>query len=119
MDLWKMSVQGGDDSAIPLVGSLMMQSTDDMHFRATVIRRFLATCDDLLVRHRITLGVTQIATERTEPAAIDADVGRIQMRVDVEVADVAIHSLANLVCQLAKFLQRHVGLVHEQTIVQR
>ena len=67
--------------------------------------------EDLLVAHHVALGVAQVGAERTERAAIDADVRRVEVRVDVVVGDVAVLPLADEVGQLADFVQRHVGLV--------
>ncbi len=114
-----MLVQRGDDAAIPLVRSLMVQATNDMHLGATVFGCLLAACDDLLIVHRVAFRVTQITAEGTKPASIHTHIGRIQVRVDVVVADVAVHPLANLIGKLTQLLKRHFRLVHKNAIVQR
>ena len=98
-------MQLGNDVAIPLIGLLVMQSTDDMHLRATTLDRFTAPREDLLIAHDIATVLTEIRPKRAERAAIDADIRWIEVRIDVVVATVAVLPLTDQVGQLAKFVQ--------------
>ena len=79
----------------------------------------LAAGEDLLVAHHVALRVAQVGAERAEHAAIDADVGRVEVRVDVVVGEVAVLPLADQVGQLADFGQRHVGPLENEAVVER
>jgi hypothetical protein len=61
----------------------------------------------------------QVGPERTEGAAIDADVGRVEVGVDVVVGRVAVLPLADQIRQLAQFRQRHLGRFEHEAIVER
>ncbi len=60
--------------------------------------------ENLLVAHQVAFVATQIGPKRTEHAAINADVGRVQVRVDVVVRGVAVDPLAHQVGQFADFV---------------
>ena len=83
------------------------------------VDRFAPAGEDLLVAHQVALGAAQVGAERAEHAAVDADVRRVQMRVDVVVGAVAVLPLADQVGQLAHFGQRHVGPIEELPVVER
>ena len=83
------------------------------------VDRLAPAGEDLLVAHRVALRVAQVGAERAERAAIDADVRRVEVRVDVVVGDVAVLPLADQVRQLAHFRQRHVGPLEHEAIVER
>ena len=70
---------------------------------------------DLLVGHHVALRALQVGPESAEGAAIDADVGRVEVRVDVVVGDVAVLALAHQVGQFAE--REQVGLVFEEQAV--
>ena len=76
-----------------------------------VVDRLSAARQDLLVDHHVPFGVAQIGAKGAEATAIDADVGGVQVRVDIVVADVAVLPLADQIRQLADFLQRHLRIV--------
>ena len=99
--------------------ALMVQAADDVHLGAAVLDRLGAAGEDLLVAHHVALRVAQVGAERAERAAIDADVGRVEVRVDVVVGDVAVLALADEVGQLAHFGQRHIGPLEEEAVVER
>ncbi len=68
----------------------MVQSADDVHFRAAGVDGFLPAGQNLLVAHAVALGFPQIGPERTENTAVDANVRRIQVNVDVVVSEIAV-----------------------------
>src|SRR5882724_10971889 len=74
-------VQDADEIEIPVVFSLMMESADDMHLGTACGGGFGAAGEDLLVAHGVALGLAEVRAEGAEHAAINADVGRVEMRV--------------------------------------
>ena len=112
-------VQNADQVQIPVVRHLMMQPADDVHFGGAAVDRFLPAGQDLLVAHQVALRVVQVGAKRAKHAAIDADVRGVQMRVDVVVGAIAVLALADQVGQLAHVVQRHVGPVQKQPVVER
>ena len=104
---------------VPVVLRLVVQAADDVHLGAAVVDRLLPAGEDLLVAHHVALGVAQVGAERAERAAVDADVRRVEVRVDVVVGGVAVLPLADEVGQLAELGQRHVGPLEHEAVVER
>jgi thiol-disulfide isomerase/thioredoxin len=63
--------------------------------------------------------VAQIRAKRAEHAAIDAYVGRVEVRVDVVVGEVAVLPIADEVGQLAHLRQRHIRPFQHKPILER
>ena len=97
----------------------MVQAADDVHLGAAVVDRLGPAGEDLLVAHHVALRVAQVGAERAEHAAVDADVRRVEVRVDVVVGDVAVLPLADEIGQLAQLRQRHVGPLEHEAVVER
>ena len=111
-------VNDADDVQIPFVRQLVVQSADDVHLRSAAPLGLRGPFQDLLVGHHVTLLALQVGPEGAEGAAIDADVGRVQVRVDVVVGEVAVLALAHAVRQLAE--REQVGvIVEEDAVVER
>ena len=96
-----------------------MQAADDVHFGAAVGDGLGPAGEDLLVVHPVALRVAEVGAERAERAAIDADVGRVEVRVDVVVGRVSVFPLADEVGQLAHFRQRHVRPFEDEAVFER
>src|SRR5262249_28268889 len=72
---------------------------------------------DLLVAHDVAFGAFQVGPKGAERAAVNADVGGVQVRVDVVVGEVAVLPLAHPVGQLAE--REQVGLfLQEQAVLE-
>ena len=112
-------VQDLDDIEIPFDRHLVMQAADDVHLGATVFHGLGAPFENLFVAHQVPARVLQIGTKRAEDAAIDADVRRVQMRVDVVIRIVAIDPLADDVGQRAKLVEIDLGRIEMQPVVER
>jgi hypothetical protein len=63
------------------------------------LRRTLA---DLVFRHHVTAGIVEISAKGTKLAFVNADIRRIQMRVDIIERDILVVPLADPVCQPTK-----------------
>src|SRR4030095_15400822 len=70
---------------------------------------------NLLVGHHVALGRFQIGAERAEVAAVDADVGRVDVRVYVVIGEVAVLALADMVGELAEI--EEIGLIVKKSAV--
>ncbi len=116
---WEFFVQQTDDVAIPLVLCLVVESSDDVHFGRAGVDGLLSPGKDLLVGHGVAFGVTQVGAKRTERTAIDADVGWVEMGVDVVVGEITVFAFADQVGQLAQFGERDIGAVEQHAIVER
>ena len=108
-------VDDADDVQIPLVGQLMVQAADDVQLGGAAALGLGGAVQDLLVGHHVALGALQVGPESAEGAAIDADVGRVEVRVDVVIGEVAVLALADEVGQLAE--REQVGLLVEKDAV--
>ena len=104
---------------VPIVFRPMVQSADDVHLGAASVGRFPAASENLFVGHHVPFRVAQIGPKRAEYAAVDTDIGRVQVRVDVVVGRVAVLLLADQVGQLPDLAQRRLGIGEEQTVVER
>ena len=78
-----------------------MQSADHVQFCATVVRGFLTTSDDLFIRKGVALVTAEIRSERAKVAAVNANVGRVQVSVDVVVSRIAVFAFTDQVRQLS------------------
>src|SRR6185437_13603898 len=112
-------VQNANDVQIPLVLHLVVQAADDVHLGAAALDRLAAALENLLVAHQITLRIAQVRTERAERAAIDADVRRVQMGIDVVVGEVAVLALADRIGQFAQFVEIDFRLIEKQSLIER
>ena len=84
---------------------------------STLYRYF--TSKDLLVAHRVTLWVAKVGAERAEHAAVDANVRRVEMRVDIVVREVAVLSLSDKIGEFAHLRQRHIGSLEHEAVFKR
>ena len=65
-----------------------------------------ARVHDLVVGHHVGAFFVEVGPERAEIALVDADVGRIDVRVDVVVAEIAVVPLAH---QVGQSTERRTG----------
>src|SRR5258708_6991817 len=93
----------------------MVQSADDVQFRATLPLRLRRALENLLVRHDIALRALQVSSERAENAAVDAHIRWIEMLIDVVIRPIAILALADEIGQLAE--REQVGVLFQMHAV--
>ena len=109
-------VEQPDHVQVPVVVLLVVQAAHDVHLGRAGIDGLLAAGQDLLVAHHVATSLAQVGAEGTERAAVDANVGGIEVGVDVVEAAVAVLALADEVGQLTEFVQvnafvpEHLGL---------
>ena len=106
-------VDDADDVQIPLVGQLVVQAADDVQLGGAAALGLGGALEDLLVGHDVALRALQVGPEGAEGAAVDADVGRVEVRVDVVIGEVAVLALADEVGQFAE--REQVGAVVRKT----
>ena len=102
MHLRKALLEAAQHLAVPVEGQLRMQPADDVELGDRFAPALARAMPDLLERHGVGLGISRLLAERAEPAAGDADVGGIDVAVDVEVGDVAVQPLAHQVGHVAR-----------------
>src|SRR5205823_11760811 len=96
------SVDDFDDVEIPFIRKLMVESAHNVQFRGAVAFGLRSPFQNLLVAHDIPLRALQVRAESAENAAVNADVGGVDVRIDIVIAEVAVLPLANEVGQLTK-----------------
>ena len=101
---------------IPFVFLLMMEPTDDMHFRASRVDRLLASSENLLVAHHVAFGIAKVGSKSAKITSINTHVGGIQVGIDVVIGNVFINSFANDVGQSAYVIQRRVWIVEGKPV---
>ncbi len=74
-----------------------MQAADQMKFRGAFAQALFGALPNLLEGKGVGAGRFRAAAEGAELAMRHADVGRIDVAIDVEVANVAVALLANVV----------------------
>ena len=79
----------------------MVQTTDDVQFRRASIVRGTGAFENLRPVHDVGAGVVEVGPERAKVALVDADVRRVDMRVDVVIAKLAVVPFADEVGHLA------------------
>src|SRR5262249_47272006 len=111
-------VDDADDVEIPLVGQQVVQAADDVQLGGAAALGLGGALEDLFVGHDVTLRTFQVGPKGAEGAAVNADVGRVEVGVDVVIGEVAVFALAHLVGEFAEGEQ--VGrLVEVNAVVER
>jgi len=112
------AVDDPDDVQVPLVGELVVQAADDVQLGGPAAVGLGGLLEDLLVAHDVAPGAAQVGPEGTEGTAVNAHVGRVEVRVDVVIGEATVLPLADEVGQLAQ--REQVGLlVEEDALVER
>ena len=89
-----------------------MQAAHNVKFRDRLAPAFARRLPDLFERHRVRIRIALLLAERAQPATRHADIGRIDMAVDVEIRDIAMHAFAHDVGQVAQ--RQHVARAVER-----
>ncbi len=92
-----------------------MQSADNVKFRDRFGIAFAGHFPNLFHRHRVGVGIVRLLAERAQAATCDADIGRIDMAIDVEVRDVPMQSFAYKVGHVAQ--RQNIGAAVERDAV--
>ena len=82
-------------------GKVRVQAADDVELRCAFANALLGALINLFQRKSVGTRGVGIAAKRTQPAVRHADVGRINVAVDVEIRHVPVALLANVVGQPA------------------
>ena len=101
MHLRKALFQAAQHLAVPVQRQLGMQAAHDVEFGDGFAIALAGLVPDLFKRHRVCLGIALLLAERAQLATGHADIGRIDVAIDVEVSLVAVQPLADLVRQPA------------------
>ncbi len=113
-----VAVDDADHIEVPLVGQLMMQAANDVQLRGAAALGLGGTLEDLLIAHDVALLALQVGPEGAEGAAVDTDIGRVEVGVDVVVGEVAVLALADEIGQFTKREQVR-GIVEVNTLFER
>ena len=108
---WSAGGAGGDPKSLAFANRYDIYHTNLLDFQLAIhLNQYIGgAVEDLLVAHDVAFGALEVGTEGAEGAAIDADVRRVEVRVDVVIGVVAVPALADEVGQLAQGEQ--VGLL--------
>ncbi|MFN7842711.1 MAG: hypothetical protein ACK5N9_13410, partial [Pirellula sp.] len=60
-----------------------------------IYTRILPASQNLIVIHDVSFGIAKIRPERTETTSINANVGGVEVGVDVVITNISVDSLAN------------------------
>ena len=111
-------LQPAEHLAEPVERQLGMQAADDVEFGDRFAPALAGAMPDLFERHRVRLGIAHPLAEGAQPATRHANVGRIDVAVDVEIRGVAVQPLADDVGQVAE-RQDIAGAVERQAVLER
>ncbi len=101
MDVGEARLEAAQHLAIPIEGQLGMQTTHDVELGDRFGVTFARALPDLFDRHGVGFGIAHALAEGAEAATGDADIGGIDMAVDVEIGGIAVQALADQVSQVA------------------
>src|SRR6478672_3844536 len=93
-----------------------MQSANDVEFRDCLGVARRGRFKSFFQRHGVGAGSVLLAAESTQPASRHANIGGIQMAVDVEVCLVAMHAFADVVGHPA-YGQNIAGTVESKSVI--
>ena len=103
-----LEVDGGEallkatkEFAVPVEGERGVETADNVEFRDGFRPAFAGDLPGLFVRHGVAVGIADLFTEGTELALSDANVGGVDVTVDVVVSIVAVDALADDVGHVA------------------
>ena len=108
--------QAAQEIAVPVHGQLGVQPADDVEFGGTFGMSQAGAMPYLFERHGVGGGILGALAEGAQLAGCHADVGRIDVAVDVEIRDVAVQALAHEVGHVADGEQVG-GAVQRQAVV--
>ena len=110
----KGRVQVADHAQIPVERLLRMHAADDVQFGAAGLGRLLGPGENLGLAHRVRPRIVLVAAVGAQGAAVDADVGRVEVQVEIVVGRVAVLAAADHVGQFAHGVQ--IDLRREQKL---
>jgi len=97
MNLRKALFQAGAEIEEILKRQVRMQSADDVEFGDGLAVSGGGGFERLVERHGVGAGSVFLAAESAEAAGRDADIGGIDVAIDVEIRLAAMHALADVV----------------------
>ena len=92
-------LQPGDHVGVVLERQFGMQAADDVELGHRLGVAGGRGVPDFFQRHGVSAGRVFLAAEGAEPAGRHANIGVVDVAIDVEVGDVAVHPLAHVVGQ--------------------
>ena len=111
-------LQAAQHLAVPVERQLGMQPADDVELGDGFAPALAGALPDLLERHGVGLGIVRPLAEGAQAATGHADVGGVDVAVDVEIRHVAVQPLAHQVGQVAE-RQDVGGAVERDAVVER
>ena len=114
----KALFQPRDQINVVLERQIGMQAADDVKLGDRLGVAGRGGVPDLFQRHGVGAGRVLLASEGAQAAGRYANVGVVNVAVDIEVSDVAVHPLANMVRQPAD-RQNVTRAVERQRVVSR
>jgi hypothetical protein len=87
---------------VPLQPRIGVVGGDNVHLRDPPLGNILDDAEDLLVAHRIGIGILAAGTVGAELADVLADVRRVDVAVDVEIGLLPVQCLAAYIRQFAQ-----------------
>ncbi len=115
VDLRKALLKAAHQIEEVLEGKVGMEAADDVELGDGLGIAGGSGCPGLFERHGVGARGAFAASESAEAAGGDTDIGRIDVAIDVEVRDVAMHALADRIGQPAD--GKHVGRVVESEAI--
>src|SRR3954452_17364518 len=95
-----------------------MQAADDVELGDRFAPALAGAMPDLLERHRVRLGIAHPLAESAQPATRDANVGGVDVAVDVEVGGIAVQALPDDVGEIAE-RKNVAGAVEGHAVLER
>src|SRR5674476_1026891 len=114
----KTLLEAAEHLAEPVQGQCRVQSADDVELGDGLAPAFAGALPDLFQRHGVRLGVAHPLAERAQAATGHADIGRIDVPVDVKVGFRTVQAFAHQVGQVAE-RQDIGGAVERHAVLER
>ncbi len=105
----KRLVQAADHAHVPAQRPRRMRAADHVQLGAAGVGRLLAAGQHFLLVEHVSVRVADVAAVGAQRAAIDADVRRVDVGVDVVIDRVAVAAAAGEVGQLADRMEIDLG----------
>ena len=118
MHLREALLEAAQHLAVPIESQLRMQPAHDVELGHRLAPAFAGAVPHFVERHGVSLGVAHALAEGAQPATGHADIGGVDMAVDVEIGQVAVQPLAHQVGQITH--RQDIGrAVERHAVVER
>ena len=116
MDLGEALFQTANQLQIIFEGQIGMQAADDVEFRGAFGNSLGGALPNFVERKSVSAGGVGLPSKGAQFAMCHADIGGIDVAIDIEIGDVSVALFADIICEPAN-AEQVVRLIEGETVV--